>query len=373
MREDLFPFSGSNATRESFMEIERLASINELIAGIIHELNDPLSAILGFSEILQSIDIDPEIKKYIGNIHIAALRSAKIVESLLTFMKKKETELFDVNINMVIRQMVTLFEYQMRTRNISLSVQLSPDVPYVKGDSYKLQQVFFNLLMNALQALETWDGERKVTLSSEFSDDLVKVVVSDSGPGIPAGDTDKIFTPFFSTKPKGTGLGLNIVYGIIEEHGGEVSVTSGENGCSFLLRLPLAEGSPVLACGKRAGTAKMNKKILLIDDDDLVLNAMSRVMEIIGCSVVFVKNALEAMAELQRGDFDIIFVDYSMSDMDGVEFIEKASAFVDMKKFVLITGDITLNAEAFKQKYNIPILWKPVGLKEFKEVISSYV
>ncbi len=373
MKKDLFPFSGSDDARESFMEIERLASINELIAGIIHELNDPLSAILGFSEILQSLDIDPEIKRYTGNIYVAALRSAKIVESLLTFMKKKETESAAININNVIKQAATLFEYQMRTRNISLTMLLSPDIPWIKGDAYKLQQVFFNLLMNALQALESWSGEKKVTLSSEFTGDSVRVVFSDSGPGIPIGNADKIFTPFFSTKPKGTGLGLNIVYGIIEEHGGNVSVTSGENGCSFVLNLPPAECSPIRPRYNRLNTAKSHKRILLVDDDELVLNAMSRVMETIGCNVIFVTNAVEALAELQRGDFDIIFVDYSLPDMDGIDLIEKASAFVDIKKFIIITGDITFNAEAAKQKYNIPILWKPIGLKEFKEVIFSHV
>ena len=372
MREGFFPFAGGDASESGFMEIERLESLSELIAGIIHELNDPLSAILGFSEILESLDIDPEIKKYISNIHIAAVRSAKIVEGLLTFMRRKEVELAALNINDVVKQAVSLFEYQMRTRNISLVLSLSSEVPPVKGDIFKLQQVFFNLLMNALQSLETWHRERRISVLSEYKDGMVRLYISDNGPGIPPENINKIFTPFFTTKPKGTGLGLSIAHGIMREHGGRISVRSGGNGCSFAIEMPPV-ATDQLPAGKRSfAAAQLKKKVLIIDDDELVLTAMSRVMGVIGCDVVFTTAAADAMAELKKDDFDLIFLDYKLSDMDGIDFIESASGFVDTSKFVIITGDISLNAELVKQKYGIPILWKPIGLKEFRKVITSH-
>ena len=371
MTEGFFPFSDSDLPDKGFMEKERLESLSELIGGIIHELNDPLSAILGFSEILESLDIDPEIKKYISNIHIAAVRSAKIVEGLLTFMRRKVIELTVLNINDVMKQTVSLFEYQMRTRNIALVLSLSSGLPPVKGDFYRLQQVFFNILMNALQSLEAWHMERRISIASECRDDMVRLVISDSGPGIGPENINKVFNPFFTTKPKGTGLGLSIAYGIIREHGGNISVRSEGNGCTFVIDVPPTAVARLLTEGASVDTGKVRKRVLIVDDDELVLNAMSRVMGVIGCDVVFTTAASDAIAELKKDDFDIIFLDYKLSDMDGIDFLEKASGFTDTKKFVLITGDITLNAELIKQKYGIPILWKPIGLKEFRKVIAA--
>jgi signal transduction histidine kinase len=237
---DEFSFFQKDITIKDIMEIEKLASLGELIAGISHELNNPLSAILGYSEILQTIDMDPQIKRYINNIHISAMRSAKVVEGLLTFLRKNDMEFNKININDVIKQTVSLFEYQMRTNSISLLLCLSSDIPHVMGDFYRLQQVFFNIIMNALQALEKWHNERRISISSDFYEGRVRVIISDSGPGIDREHICKIFSPFFTTKPKGTGLGLSIVQGIIKEHMGGISVLSEGHGCSFVIELPSA-------------------------------------------------------------------------------------------------------------------------------------
>ncbi|MDI6728709.1 MAG: ATP-binding protein [Thermodesulfovibrionales bacterium] len=237
---DGFSFFNNGLPDRDIMEIERLASLGELIAGISHELNDPLSAILGYSEILQTIDMDPLIKRYINNIHISAMRSAKVVEGLLTFLRKKEIKFNQININDVIKQTVSLFEYQMRTNGISLVLRLSSDIPHAMGDFYRLQQVFFNIIMNALQALEKWRNERRISISSDSCESGVRVIISDSGPGIGREKIDKIFSPFFTTKPHGTGLGLSIVQGVIKEHGGRISVFSEGQGCSFVIELPSA-------------------------------------------------------------------------------------------------------------------------------------
>lgn len=237
---DEFSFFNNDAPDRDIMEIERLASLGELIAGISHELNDPLSAILGYSEILQTIDMDPQIKRYIDNIHISAMRSAKVVEGLLTFLRRKEIEFNTININDVIKQTVSLFEYQMRTNSTSLVLNLSSDIPHVIGDFYRLQQVFFNIIMNALQALDKWHNERRISISSDSYESGIRVIVSDSGPGIDREHIHRIFSPFFTTKPKGTGLGLSIVQGIIKEHGGRISVLQEGQGCSFVIELPLS-------------------------------------------------------------------------------------------------------------------------------------
>lgn len=317
--------------------------------------------------------MDPQIKRYVNNIHIAAVRSAKIVEGLLTFLRKKEIELNIIAINDVIKQTVSLFEYQMRTHNISLILNLSSGIPHIKGDFYKLQQVFFNIIMNALQALESWNNEKLITISSDVQNGFVRVIISDSGPGIESGKVDKIFYPFYTTKPHGTGLGLSIVHGIIKEHGGKISVCSGEGGCSFTIELPAALDTHRCLEAKNNNTTKVNRKVLIVDDDELVLDAISGIMEFMGCDVVFTKAASDGLAELQKRDFDFIFVDYRMPDINGIDFIERALRFADAQKFILITGDITLDADAVKQRYNIPVIQKPLSFQDIKKVISGNV
>jgi signal transduction histidine kinase len=240
MSRDEFSFFQEDLPDRDIMEIEKLVSLGELIAGISHELNNPLSVILGYTEILQTIDMDPQIKRYINNIHISAKQSAKVVEELLTFLRKNDIEFNLIDINNVIKQTVSLFEYQMRTNSISLLLGLSSDIPHVMGDFYSLQQVFFNIIMNALQALENWHNERRISISSDFYENRVRVIISDSGPGIDQEHICRVFSPFFTTKPKGTGLGLSIVQGIIKEHRGGISVLSEGHGCSFVIELPSA-------------------------------------------------------------------------------------------------------------------------------------
>jgi CheY-like chemotaxis protein len=354
-------------------EIERLTSMGELVAGIAHELTNPLTAILGYSEILKSLDIDPQIKRYISNIHIAAMRSVKIMEGLLTFLRKKEVELSVINVNDVIKQTVSLFEYQMRTNSISLIMNLSSSIPFVKGDFYKLQQVFFNIIMNALQSLETWYKDRRVSISTEFQNDIVRIIIADSGPGIDSDCITKIFLPFYTTKPKGTGLGLSIAYGIIKEHGGEISVCSKGYGCSFIVELPPAdyEHHGFTEVKKSDFIRKINKKILIVDDDELVIDALGSILELMGCDVVFTTVASDGMSELKKRDFDLVFVDYKMPHMSGIDFIESASEFIDIKRFVLITGDVTLDADKIRHKYDIPVICKPISLKELKSIFSN--
>lgn len=372
MEEDLFSFSNSNDLCRDFNNIEGIESINKLIANIIHQLNDPLSAILGFSEVLQSLDMEPEIKKYIGNIHISALRSVRIVEGLLTFIRKKESEFTAININDVLRQTVSLFQYQMRTRNISLAVKLSPELPVMSGDFYRMQQVFFNVLMNAMQALEDWHRDRRMTIMSEAADNKIMIMISDNGPGIDAENINKIFNPFFSTTPKATGLGLSIAHGIVKEHGGNITVKSAKGeGCTFIIELPAVSGIPHKEDGGHNGASIRNgKKALIVDNDELVMDAMSSLMRVAGCDIVFAATAQDALEKLKKSDFDIILVEYKMADMNGFEFIRKASDFVSSKKLVLMTSDVYANAEAIKREYNMQVLFKPFGIKELRKVIS---
>lgn len=358
----------SNKGFNDITELERLASLGELIGGITHELNNPLSAILGYAEILQSFDVGHEIKKYVDHIYLSAVRASKIVDGLLTYLRKKKMEYKDVDINDVIKKTLALFEYQLRLNKISLIMDLNHENFHIKGDFYKLQQVFFNLIINAIHAMEGWKGEKKLIIKSEILSDFLVVIISDTGPGIPAENIDKIFIPFFTTKNNGTGLGLSIAQSIVKEHGGNIVVISGE-GCTFRIELPICECERQLQndyVDKEVNIC--NKKVLIVDDDELVLDAISQMIQSFGCRVVLTTSASEGLEELKRGCFDHVFVDYKMPDMNGIEFIQKALEYIESKKITLITGNIMIDSQMVKQKYNVNLLLKPIGINDLKRV-----
>lgn len=368
MNKDLEQIIAKDFSTTNIEELEKFALLGEQIAGIAHELNNPLSAILGYSEMLQTMELEPKAKKYADNIYISAIRAAKIAESLLTFLKKKEIKFVPLNLNEVIEKTLSLFDYQLRANSISVRLDLSSTMP-IKGDFHKLQQIFFNLIMNAIQSLEIWDGEKTIRISTSSLENKVRVMVSDSGPGIDNFNISKVFSTFHTTKNSGTGLGLSIVHSLVKEHGGEISLISDAKGCSFLIDFSMTSDT-VDDCGSVIeNMIQENKRVLIVDDDELVINAIAGIIKLLGYTVTFTTKPFDAIQELRNNDFDIILVDYKMPAMNGIDFIKCASEFVNIKKFILITGYIGLDTQEIHKKYNIPILQKPIGLDELKHAL----
>ncbi|MCX7914290.1 MAG: hybrid sensor histidine kinase/response regulator [Thermodesulfovibrionales bacterium] len=353
-------------------DIKKLALLGQHMAAISHELNNPLCAILGYAEMLQSMELDPKAKKYIDNIYISAIRASKIIEGLLSFLRKKQTILVPLKIQEVIQKTIDLLEYQIKTHAILLELNL-PQTKLVKGDFHKLQQIFFNLIMNSIQALETQRGEKIISIKTEDFEDKVRILISDNGPGINSSiiDIENIFMPFSTTKKNGTGLGLSIVRSLIKEHEGEITLLPKATGCSFLIDLPATLEEEDKSTQVEKSKLNISKRVLIVDDDELVISAIGGIVKLLGCTVTHTAKPSEGLEELKRNDFDIIFVDYKMPMINGIEFIEKASKFVDIEKFVIITGYIGIEEKALFKKYNIPILRKPVKLEELKEAIET--
>lgn len=367
------PHSQEHLFQRDYADIEKLASLGELLGGIAHELNSPVSAILGYSEMLQSPNIHEKSRdKYVQNIHGAALRASKIIDGLLTLLRKQKNELTTVLVNNIIRKTVPLFEYQLRVKGVSLVLNLESGLPFVHADFYKLQQVLFNLLMNAIQALESWEDEKRIAVSTLKAGQTVRMVIEDSGPGILPEFMDKIFTPFFTTKPKGTGLGLSIVQGIMQEHGGDIMVESGVCGCRITLVLPAISDVAINASDQPQAEAQSRNRVLIIDDDELVVDTFCAMMEHVGYDVTFATSAADALAKLRSECFDLIFVDYRMPHMNGVAFIEEALASVDQKSLVLITGDAGFQEKEFSERFSVPVLHKPFDLEEMRMMMKGH-
>lgn len=253
------------------IQSEKLSAIGQLAAGVAHELNNPLGGILGYAQFtLEKLrknhpeDEQPkEIQsylRYVGDIEIQARRCKTIVQNLLRFSRTSRTvEFEDVDINKTLDETVSFVEHQFRINQMELGVDLTRDIPQVRGNAGQLQQVFTNLIINAMHASEKGST---VTIHSRYSPALgefggtVEIAIADTGHGIPKEDLKKIFEPFFTTKEvgKGTGLGLSVSYGIVKDHGGEISVKSelGE-GTTFTIVLPVQKKAPEADTLKETG------------------------------------------------------------------------------------------------------------------------
>lgn len=220
----------------------RLAAIGELAAGVAHQINNPLTGILGFSQRLLRKTTDPETSQELKIIHTEAERAAKIVQNLLIFARRREPKKEYSDVNNIVQSALELRAYELKTSNIEVITNMAPSLPKIMLDSHQIQEVFLNLILNAEQAMTEANGGGKLIIKTEENKRYVRITFTDDGPGIPAEHLDKIFDPFFTTKGEksGTGLGLSVCHGIITEHGGRIYAKSKPGkGASFFVELPI--------------------------------------------------------------------------------------------------------------------------------------
>jgi two-component system NtrC family sensor kinase len=221
---------------------DRLASIGQFAAGTAHELNNPLTAVIGFSDLLLRRDFPADVKEDLETINQEARRAINTVEGLLAFAREQRTGKALVDVDSIIQGVLQLRSYEQRVSNIEVDAQFAPALPQVMGNVAQLQQVFMNIIVNAEQAILEADKIGKLTIVIEQVEDVVRASFTDDGPGISPENMKQLFTPFFTTREvgKGTGLGLSICHGIVTEHGGKIYAESktGE-GATFVVELPI--------------------------------------------------------------------------------------------------------------------------------------
>jgi two-component system NtrC family sensor kinase len=227
-------------TQEQLLHSEKMAAVGQLISGVAHELNNPLTAILGYSQLLtSSAQIGPQGLEYSEKLYKQAQRTHRIVQNLLSFARQHKPERIPVRLNQVLDDTLALRDYDLRMSNIKLHLDLAEDLPLAAADPHQLQQVFLNLVNNAVDAILEASPQGELWVRTAKQADKFVIEFVDSGPGVK--DPSKVFDPFYTTKPvgKGTGLGLSICYGIITEHGGQIRVSNlPPRGACFTIELP---------------------------------------------------------------------------------------------------------------------------------------
>jgi two-component system NtrC family sensor kinase len=372
---------------------EKLAAIGELVSGIAHELNNPISAILLLAQDSLQEESKQEIKNNVNKIVSESRRTAKIVRDLLAFSKQRSPDVDLIQTNDVIVYTLDLLAYEIRKNNIKVTTELSKDMPPVLVDPLQIQQVVINIVNNACQAMAadpenatlriTTETGPSIFLPESGTPQVIRIMFQDSGPGIHSYVLPRVFDPFFTTKPlgKGTGLGLSICHGIVNEHGGHIWVESElGQGATFFVELPVAsldELRPTITEEQPSQLLSPSKyRILIIDDEESLLEILSRVLRRRGYQVVAVNNGEEGLDHAIKNNPDLILCDLLMPGMSGqdIYYYLKSHASELLKHVLFTTGD-TLSPETrqFLEETDVTFLRKPFELDHFIDVVEEAI
>jgi signal transduction histidine kinase len=371
-------------TQAHLVQSEKLSGIGEFVAGVAHELNNPLTAVMGFSELLERADSDPGHKRYLEMIRKSAHRCQKIVQSLLSFARRHQPERKLSSVNELVENAVDFLQYQLRTSNIEVITQFASNLPKTMVDPHQVQQVFLNLINNGRQAIEANQPSGIIRITTQTCGLNVRITFQDNGPGIPEGNLSKVFDPFFTTKEvgKGTGLGLSLCYGIIKEHGGAINVRSEPGqGATFTIDLPLAVGEelpaekPGPSLPQPANTREgLGKKVLVIDDEEAILNMVSDTLSEHGYQVDTARDGEAGLQQLGRTNYDLTLCDWKMPGLSGEQVYERLQATNPAlsERMIFITGDVINDkAQNFLRERKKVCLAKPFSLVEFRAAIGK--
>ena len=361
------------------LEAEKLATMGNLLAGVAHELNSPLSVILGQVGLFSQTGVDPKARSRVKDIGEAAERCVRIVRSFLTMARRHPPERGHVSLNHLLQEAVELLSFELRIASVEIVYDLERELPLAWADGHQLKQVIVNLVTNARQAVQDSAPPRQLRLATRYDErrSSVRIEVADSGPGIPAEIRPRVFEPFFTTKPdgEGTGLGLALARGIVEGHGGTIEIESAAGeGARFVVSLPVGappepqeEAAELQAAGPVVG-----KSILVVDDEPAVASLLAEALSRDGYKVDMAANGAVALRMLGARDYDLIISDSGMPELNGRELyreVERREPRLS-RRFVFVTGDI-LNprTRAFLAETGAPQLEKPFTVESVKRVV----
>jgi two-component system, NtrC family, sensor kinase len=375
-------------TQQQLIQSEKLSAVGEFVAGVAHELNNPLAAVMGFSEMLKESDTNQKNRRHLEIIFKSAQRCQKIVQSLLSFARRHKPERKPVCVNNTVEAVLEIVAYPLRTSNVEVVTQFDATLPIVFADDHQLQQVILNIVNNGRQAIEEHGTQPRglIKIITEASGETVRVIINDNGPGIPEDNLARIFDPFFTTKKvgSGTGLGLSLCYGIVHEHGGTITALNRPGGgATFIIELPAMRLPGDTTELLRANEPKKNsdaegagKKILVIDDEQPILDMLRECLS--GCcyEVDTVGDGREALEQLSQNHYDVTLCDWKMPGLNGRQVYEhlRDRRPEACRRFVFISGDVVNETmRGFLEKENRLCISKPFTLSDVHDAIQQTI
>jgi PAS domain S-box-containing protein len=374
------------------LQASKLAAMGELVSGLAHEINNPLTIISGNVQLFLGraagmTENRPDLQKLL-NEHLKTVldeteRAARIVRNLMTFARKSPAEKRMMDLNDAIRKTLELRSYELSVDGVETRLELDANLPRVNAGFNQIQQVLFNLLNNAAAALKEAEAEKIITIRSWSTEDQVKVSVSDTGPGIPEAHRGRVFDPFFSTKEvgKGTGLGLSICHGILESHGGSIWLEPTEGkGATFVFAFPFRteDRAGKGAEGEKTGPTPLEtrQKVLVVDDERDVLYVLEEGLRSEKLLVYPALGGEEALSQMEKREFNLILADIKMPQMDGREFYRRVREKNPQlaRKIIFITGDVlSASTREFIDETGNVCVMKPFSLEKLREVVLQTI
>ncbi len=361
-------------TQEQLLQSEKMSAVGQLIAGVAHELNNPLTAILGYAQLLETEGLNTRAQDYVSKLFKQAQRTHRVVQNLLSFARQRKPQRDDVDIRKVLDETLALRDYDLKINNIQVSLESPSEPAMVVADAHQIEQVFLNIINNAVDAiLETGrSGKLKIRVHSQNGN--ICTQFTDDGPGIK--DPKRIFDPFYTTKGvgKGTGLGLSICYGIAKEHGGDITANNApEGGAIIEVKLPAVEGAqaepeaakPVV----RQHEGAIHGRVLLVEEEEAVLEFERDVLTGAGAAVVTAKTSQDVKTRLLSEPFDAVIMSGKMpgqwSAKESYPWLKENCP--GMETHILYTfsnGVEPGDGRAFLQENSVPYLVKPFEVAE---------
>ena len=365
-------------TQEQLLQSEKMSAVGQLIAGVAHELNNPLTAILGYAQLLETEGLNPRAQDFVNKLFKQAQRTHRVVQNLLSFARQRKPQRDEIDLRKVLDETLTLREYDLKSNNIQVQTELPSEPVMVIADPHQIEQVFLNIINNAVDAiLETGrNGSLKIRITTQ--NNQVCALFSDDGAGIK--DPKRIFDPFYTTKSvgKGTGLGLSICYGIVKEHGGDILASNNtEGGATIEVKLPAVASTAVLPeapkPAQRQYDGAVHGRVLLVEEEEAVLEFERAVLAGAGAAVVTARNSDDVKTRLLSEPFDAIIMSGKVGNQwnakESYSWLKENCAGMD--KHVLYTfsnGVEPSEGRTFLQENSIPYLVKPF---EVAELISQ--
>jgi len=372
------------AAQAKLVQTEKLSAMTELISGVAHELNNPLTGILGYSQLLLESLSDSEHHENLQRINNEAMRCRRIVQSLQAFARGEAQKKEAVDINEVIRGIVELRRYQLRSDGIRLTTSLTDEHPTIRGNLHQLQQAILNVLNNAHQSITASRRGENIEIRTwlDKTDNCVRIAVSDDGAGILPENKGKIFDPFFTTREVGeaTGLGLSFAYGIVQEHGGQISVESTPNkGATFEIQLPFAGAAPedtvpTSAEPQEPHAPSEKRQVLVVDDEEVIVDLLTDILAQLGMEAEKAYNGNEALQKIATRQFDFIICDLKMPGMDGRTLYGKLKQLNPelSRRVIFSTGDtLSRDFKAFRAATDCKFVDKPFMVQDLKDAIEE--
>ncbi len=364
-------------TQEQLLQSEKMSAIGQLISGVAHEINNPLTAILGYSQLLEQEEIGDRARDFVGKLFKQAQRTQRLVQNLLSFSRQRKPEKKEVSVRQVIEETLALRDFDFSRRDIKVKRQIDEDLPAVTGDAHQLEQVFLNIINNAFDAiLETGSGGT-LTVKGYAEKGRVCIEFHDSGLGIR--EPKKVFDPFYTTKGvgKGTGLGLSICYGIIKEHGGDiVALNHADGGALFRVMLPAGATTPVeTTVEKPAQLPRLQGRVLIVDDEEAVLEFEREALSGAGAEVVAVCSRELAIERLLREKFDALLLDADLpssgTGLDLRGWIKRNLPSAEANIILTVSDIRETESTSASDEARVPCIVKPFQVAELVSATRS--